>query len=187
MAYKINEDLYVGNTNKQLKDLFVSVHDAYTQSSSDTYSCNYLNKSAITVHDAYSTSTTDTYSCNYMNKARLEEYSTTEKIIGRWYDGKPLYQKVILYTGGISSTINNRHAHGIKNVDTIFIKNAFVQSTQPNKLAYMLPVVQYGSNTTHDELSVCIDTTHYQFLVQTGWAGENWHAHIIVNYTKTTD
>ena len=43
MAYKINEDLYVGNTNKQLKDLLVSVQDAYSTSTTDTYSCNYIN------------------------------------------------------------------------------------------------------------------------------------------------
>lgn len=43
MAYKINEDLYIGNTNKQLKDLPVPVHDAYSTSTTDTYSCNYLN------------------------------------------------------------------------------------------------------------------------------------------------
>lgn len=44
MAYKINEDLYIGNTNKQLKDLLVTVHDAYSTSTKDTYSCNYINK-----------------------------------------------------------------------------------------------------------------------------------------------
>lgn len=49
MAYKINEDLYIGNTNKQLKDLPVPVHDAYSTSTTDTYSCNYMNKSAITI------------------------------------------------------------------------------------------------------------------------------------------
>lgn len=114
-------------------------------------------------------------------------YSEDETVIGKWYDGKPLYQKVILYTGDISSTIDNQHAHGIENVDTIFIKNAFIQSTKANKLTYMLPVTQYGSNTTHDELSVCIDTTYYQFLVQSGWGGENWHIFMIVNYTKVTD
>lgn len=43
MAYKINEDLYIGNTNKQLKDLLVPVHDAYSTSTTDTYSCNYIN------------------------------------------------------------------------------------------------------------------------------------------------
>ena len=43
MAYKINEDLYIGNTNKQLKDLLVPVHDTYSTSTTDTYSCNYIN------------------------------------------------------------------------------------------------------------------------------------------------
>ena len=44
MAYKINEDLYIGNTNKQLKDLLVHVHDTYDTSTTDTYSCNYINE-----------------------------------------------------------------------------------------------------------------------------------------------
>ena len=114
-------------------------------------------------------------------------YSEDETVIGKWYDGKPLYQKVIIHDSGCSATVDNQHAHGIENVDTIFIKNAFIQTTGANKLAYMLPVVQYGSNTAHDELSVCIDTTYYQFLVQSGWGGENWHIFMIVNYTKVTD
>lgn len=114
-------------------------------------------------------------------------YSEDETVIGKWYDGKPLYQKIIIHDSGCSATVNNRHAHGIENVDTIFIKHAFVQSTKANKLTYMLPVTQYGSNTAHDELSVCIDTTYYEFLVQTGWGGENWHIFMIVNYTKVTD
>lgn len=114
-------------------------------------------------------------------------YSEDETVIGKWYDGKPLYQKVIIHDSGCSATINNRHAHGIENVDTIFIKHAFVQTTKANKLTYMLPVTQYGSNTAHDELSVCIDTTYYEFLVQSGWGGENWHIFMIVNYTKVTD
>jgi hypothetical protein len=114
-------------------------------------------------------------------------YSEDETVIGKWYDGKPLYQKVIIHDSGCSATVNNRHAHGIENVDTIFIKHAFVQSTKAAKLTYMLPVTQYGSNTAHDELSVCIDTTYYEFLVQTGWSGENWHIFMIVNYTKVTD
>lgn len=114
-------------------------------------------------------------------------YSEDETVIGKWYDGKPLYQKVIIHDSGCSVNSNNRHAHGIENVDTIFIKHAFVQTTQAAKLTYMLPVTQYGSNTAHDELSVCIDTTYYEFLVQTGWGGENWHIFMIVNYTKVTD
>ena len=114
-------------------------------------------------------------------------YSEDETVIGKWYDGKPLYQKVILYTGDISSTIDNQHSHGIENVDTIFVKFAFIQTIGNERLTYSLPITQYGSNTAHDELSVVINRTKYQFLVQTGWGGDKWHAHIIVNYTKTTD
>lgn len=114
-------------------------------------------------------------------------YSEDETVIGKWYDGKPLYQKVIIHDGGCSVNSNNQHPHGIENVDTIFIKHAFVQSTNANKLTYTLPVTQYASNTAHDELSVCIDNVYYQFLVQTGWGGENWHIFMIVNYTKVTD
>ena len=96
-------------------------------------------------------------------------YSEDETVIGKWYDGKPLYQKVILYTGDISSTIDNQHSHGIENVDTIFVKFAFIQSTGNDRLAYSLPITQYSSNTAHDELSVVINRTKYQFLVQSGW------------------
>ena len=55
MAYKINEDLYIGNTNKQLKDLLVPVHDAYSISTTDTYSCNYINNIVETGSNANGT------------------------------------------------------------------------------------------------------------------------------------
>lgn len=47
------------------------------------------------IHDTYSTSTTDTYSCNYINNKLI--YSKNEQVIGTWL-GKPLYRKVIEYT-----------------------------------------------------------------------------------------
>ena len=55
MSYKINEDLYIGNTNKQLKDLLVPVHDAYSTSTTDTYSCNYINNIVETGSNANGT------------------------------------------------------------------------------------------------------------------------------------
>lgn len=44
MAQYINKNIYVGDTGKQLKDLLVPVHDTYSTSTTDTYSCNYINK-----------------------------------------------------------------------------------------------------------------------------------------------
>ena len=55
------------------------------------------------VVDGYSTSTTDSYSCNYVNA--INTYSTDEIRIGTWIDGKPVYRKV--FTGNISSSIEH--------------------------------------------------------------------------------
>lgn len=38
-------------------------------------------------------SSTDTYSCDYINKLNL--YSTEEQVIGTWINGKPIYRKAI--------------------------------------------------------------------------------------------
>lgn len=82
MAYKINEDLYIGNTNKQLKDLLVPVHDAYSTSTTDTYSCNYINNIVETGSNANGT---------YVkySDGRMECYKRViqknVKLTGTWY------------------------------------------------------------------------------------------------------
>ena len=44
------------------------------------------------VSNTKSDSTTDTYSCDYING--INKYSTEEKVVGEWIDGKPIYRKV---------------------------------------------------------------------------------------------
>ena len=53
------------------------------------------------VVDGYSTSTTDSYSCNYVNG--MNTYSTDEIRIGTWIDGKPIYRKVIARNQSITN------------------------------------------------------------------------------------
>ena len=49
----------------------------------------------------YTSSTTDTYSCDYINDRNT--YSTSEINTGKtWIDGKPIYRKVFNYTGVFS-------------------------------------------------------------------------------------
>ena len=63
-----------------------------------------------------SNSTTDTYSCNYINDCNT--YSTSETFTGKyWIDGKPIYRKVLSVTGTIGNTI----AHNIANIDYVSI------------------------------------------------------------------
>lgn len=75
------------------------------QDVADDLDTNKLDKTSV--KDAYSTSTTYTYSCNYVNG--LETYSTDETRVGTWIDGKPIYRKVLtgtLPTGSGENTFN---------------------------------------------------------------------------------
>ena len=141
------------------------------------------------IHDAYSTSTTDTYSCNYINEARLEEYSTTEKIIGKWIDGKPLYRKTITFTTMIKQNEITSIAHNIENAKNIFIDfgASFMEANigESDYLSYNFPIIGYG-NSTNDKVFCYVNPTDINFYANGNWA-ENWTKHITLKYTKTTD
>lgn len=68
---------------------------------------NYIIKVAQTtvitaqVTNSYSTSTSDSYSCDYIND--INTYSTTEQVVGTWIDGKPIYRKVVTFSRDNSS------------------------------------------------------------------------------------
>ena len=133
---------------------------------------------------AFSNSDISAYTCNYLNE-RLK-YSENETVIGEWM-GKPLYQKVLKITSTVNSD-NTDFAHGIENVDLIFVKEAFVNQTQGdyNGWTYPIPVTLYMSNTEEDKLSVAVSRWGVRFYVQTAWETA-WIKYVVLNYTKTTD
>lgn len=49
------------------------------------------------------------------------EYSTTEKVIGKWIDGKPVYEKVwvIPYSTSVSAGQNTINLSDVNSIDTI--------------------------------------------------------------------
>lgn len=141
------------------------------------------------IHDAYSTSTTDTYSCNYINEARLEEYSATEKIIGKWIDGKPLYGKTITFTSTISANATTSIAHNITNAKNIFIDYgaSFMEANigTNNYMSYSLSLIGYTGNIT-DKMYCYVNPVNINIYSNGSW-GKNWTKHITLKYTKTTD
>lgn len=106
------------------------------------------------VIDSYATSTTDTYSCDYING--LETYSTDETRVGTWIDGKPIYRKVIIGTTTIASG-SYTVAHDISNLgDIVDFKyyswqnstTMFIGSTSPLDGNSKLSVYINGNNIT---------------------------------------
>lgn len=134
------------------------------------------------IHDAYSTSTTDTYSCNYINEARLEEYSTTEKIIGRWINGKPIYRKVINATK-LSGT-NLLISISDLNIDTIFFDRTHSYIVTPSGIVYPFP---YNYSNTSDTYTTCERDGNNIKINSSEGAYSNGQIKLVIEYTKTTD
>ena len=127
---------------------------------------------------------------NAINQAKSEieskfVYSTDERIVGTFYDGKPLYRKDFIINESISPTGTNEFTHGIENIDFIKIADATVYNIE-SKTTYSLPITLYESYTSTDNLSVRANATKIKFYMQSGW-GTSWTKYISLEYTKTTD
>ena len=104
----------------------------------------------------------------------MNVYSTEEKIVGTWIDGKPIYRKcynITLAKGLVPIDT-------IANVDTYLgCKGSYISSSN-NKLA--IPWV--GANTEYTD--VLIDTSG-NVITTSSLTGTN--CVIVIKYTKTTD
>ncbi len=69
------------------------------------------------------------------------EYSTDERCIGTWIDGKPLYRKVISTTTNWSA-VNQTIPHGISNLGHAINLTVFLGS-------YLLPYFSNGAAMTY--------------------------------------
>lgn len=108
------------------------------------------------------------------SEGNAEYYSTDEKVIGRWIDGKPLYQKVITFT--ITAPNNwTVYNHGIANIDTACGCECYIVD---GKAIYTMGY-EGGGNAIAFAGSSNIQISTRGF--------ENKTALIIFKYTKTTD
>lgn len=139
---------------------------------------SYVGEESV-VQTSYSTSTTDTYSCNYINN--LNNYSTDEIKIGRWYDGKPIYRKCINTTKNQVSTIMTslnikRLISTVGSYATSIYNNSWpIPSYYTEELEYNIGLM--GGNTPGENVSITFGSFY----------NDNSPVLLILEYTKTTD
>ena len=125
-------------------------------------------------------------SCVPMNNKfnRADIYSTTEKIVGAWTDGKPLYQKTVEISA-LPSTANTptNYAHGISNVDRIVKYEGMIYNSSGGPLT-PFPWVN-GSNMA--QLAVITGINATNITIATNQDRSSYNAKITLQYTKTTD
>lgn len=109
-------------------------------------------------------------------------YSTEEKRIGTWLDGKPIYRKTMAITFPNNTTTST--AHGINNIDTITDLKAKWYDTSDKKF--------FNSNLRYDSSSVYIkiNADKSNIIIEgkgTDWSARTNDGYISIYYTKTTD
>lgn len=115
----------------------------------------------------------------WVNDDNLHEYSTEEKIIGKWIDGKPIYEKVI----NSGYLLNS----GTKSIDVSSLNiDSFIQL---RGMTFTDDKTQFRPITlgTSDNNAIRLDFTNNNIRIIT-WS--NWSAYnsfIVIQYTKTTD
>ena len=123
------------------------------------------------------------------NDIRRSTYTTSEQVIGKWIDGKPLYRKTITFTTLIKMNDITSIAHNIENAKNIFIDfgASFMEANigTDNYMSYSLPLIGYAGNI-EDKVYCYVNPTDINFYANGSWA-ENWTKHITLKYTKTTD
>lgn len=113
--------------------------------------------------------------------------SSVEKVVGT-YNDKPLYSKTytftINHTGG-NSTIESNYAHGIANVDTIFINQADSFATSSGN-SYILGRTYINNGAIALAMSAIANSTNIR--TEIFYNGSlTFDFTITLNYTKTTD
>lgn len=107
-------------------------------------------------------------------------YSTTEQLIGKWIDGKPLYQITYEYTSsGISSTTAIITLSSEKVVRDI--KGVLCNT---DGRVYLLP---YSSGSSTTSIRVTVDNKIEIVINSDSWGSSYTPWYITIQYTKTTD
>lgn len=109
----------------------------------------------------------------------LDIYSTEEKRIGMWIDGKPLYRRVVTGTLGVDVIDNGYHRiTTIENLDTCVSCNGFIYHGVYSYMREFIP-----NTAIYIGWSMNGDITAYE--AATGFS--NKEVVLILEYTKTTD
>lgn len=114
-------------------------------------------------------------------------YSTDEKMIGQWIDGKPLYQKVITFTTPSSTT--NTKVGTISSGADVKTMIGYVHETSNNihvSINWCIP----DDSITNSHNYLCVYALGTDLYVVMGSGSSMYYrkpAYLIVQYTKTTD
>lgn len=115
--------------------------------------------------------------------ANINEYLTTEQVIGKWINGKPLYRKIIDL-----GTLPNKNTllvpAGLSNILPVKIYGSVLKN---NVEMFPLPFVWGSTETVDNYCGLFYDISNNQVYFRTNRDMSNYTGYAILEYTKTTD
>lgn len=107
------------------------------------------------------------------------EYSTDEKVVGKWIDGKPLYERTAIFTNssGISGEVN---LMAIDSTWRLIDAKVHVYNSS-NQRTYFFPYM----TSAYD--SIMVSNGYLKLVSNDSWGSAYSPFYITIQYTKTTD
>lgn len=115
------------------------------------------------------------------------EYSTEEKEVGTWVDGKPLYEKTLVMEN-VTGGRHENYPHGINNIDSAcYTKCMLIHQSGAQSVVGL----SFDSASLSNEWLVGVwvfGRDGLYFDIGTGWVNNGYNKFIVtLQYTKTTD
>ena len=107
-------------------------------------------------------------------------YSTSEKVIGAWIDGKPIYEKTV-DCGYLSNNSAVSFPHGISNLKRVISH----EGGAINSSGVYLPLPKVSPAGLQYAVDIAVTST--DIVISTGNDRTDYYAYVTLRYTKTTD
>ena len=108
-----------------------------------------------------------------------EYFSTNEKVVGVWIDGRPIYQKTLTCNLGNATTVNN--PHNISNLD--FVIDMFGYGKDSSGNSFPVPYAPVGNISWG--VQIYVSATNITCATAQNWSGST--VKVTLRYVKTTD
>lgn len=113
-------------------------------------------------------------------------YSTVERCVGKWTDGKPLYEKTVIIDALPSTAyVLTSYLHNISNVNEICLWRGHIKFTSGT--VQSMPTVQFSNNAIQSAGCNFAQVTPTTIDVMVGTDRSSAKGLFVIQYTKTTD
>ena len=186
----------ISNIDKIVNIQAIAIVSTGTLLLNDVTGNNYIrvtaNKTSIDIKDDIDRSSANGYVTLYYTKTTDSavsigvdtDYSTTEKIVGTWLDGKPVYEKT-LDCGTLPNTTTKSVSHNISNLKNIVSLNGVaINNSGTNTVQIPLP---YGNpSNINNTIAIRINGSKLDIITGSNLTAFTY-SYVIIQYTKTTD